>query len=211
MIKWLAGIIGAIIAGLIITLITNYFQNLSPQPPQVITKEQINDLPKKEDPLKRQDSLKQFKPTVYQMYKKYLFLYRELEKNAKPLNDKNRKEIKEWFININFQNLPQPEQNDLTKFSNAVVSYLNNTPAQDGYEKGQQFAKVLETVLPVLVDFEINKSKAITDGYPELAEKIDEAIQIFASLFFKTYEIDIEGLRIRPVVKLLVALSIGDL
>lgn len=133
-------------------------------------------------------------PVIYQMCQIQILLVRNrasLSPDAAPLTDVEKTQMIVWLRNINFQALPEPAKSDCETWRKEVLSFLMSPPTSL-FEQGHQLAQIQSRFLvPILIDFEINRSQAILDlqkysefQYPHiLADAIGTILDLEKAVF----------------------------
>lgn len=109
------------------------------------------------------------------MWEAHLLLTRNtksLAKDAGPLDQNKRDNLKNWLAALDFELLPSPKRKDFEACRSALLEFVD-APAGDSFKRGDQTGELSWSFMPLLVAFEVDARKARDNEYPEVAESID--------------------------------------
>lgn len=97
---------------------------------------------------------------------------------------KRRQEMKRWLLSLDFRNLYSPSKEDFEEFRNLVINHLDNPPP-NRENMAKKVAEFTQSVIPLLVDLEIDEMKAVECGCDkDIAKKLQANLGVGKASFF---------------------------
>ncbi len=137
---------------------------------------------------------------IYQMYERHMAILGEITA-AGTVDEVKSKEIRNELAKINTSPFTGEEKKDLDEWRKSLVALLDKQPKSVS-ESGFRSWEPLRKCMAVLADHDITGALADSDGYPQLAEKIDALHDMAKGILLVRLRLDTKALQeVSPITR----------
>ncbi len=140
------------------------------------------------------------KKAIYQLYERHLFILGEIMA-AGTLDEAKSRELRNNLARIDTSLFPAEEKKGLDEWRESLVAYLDKPP-QSLSESGYRSWDPLRKCMTVLANHDITGALANSDGYPQLADKIDALHDMAKEILLVRLGLDTKALQeVSPITR----------